>query len=87
MYALNLSTDNRCLSASPVNLAPVGAVFVAALPEGDLYEYRYENGVYIHDPLPAAEPSDPYETIPAAELAELQAKAAAYDILTEGVTT
>lgn len=86
MYALNLGPDGRCLSAAPANLAPIGAVLGPYLPEGNLYEYRYENGAYIHDPLPKPEVVE-MVTISADEFAVLQEKAAAHDILTEGVTS
>lgn len=83
MYALNLAQDGRCLSATTVNFAQVGATFVQSLPDGNLYDYRYVDGKYVYDPLPKPEPVGTVE-IPVAELAELQDKAAAYDILTEG---
>lgn len=55
-YALNLAEDGRVLSACVV--LPDGNYedmpIVDAFPEGDLYEYRYEAEVFIHDPLPAA---------------------------------
>lgn len=86
MYALNLGIDGRCLSAAPLSMAPVGATFVQNLPEGDLYEYRYENGAYFHDPLPEPETVD-MVTISADELAVLQEKAAAHDILMEGAAS
>lgn len=83
MYALNLGLDGRCLSATPANYAPEGATFAQSLPEGDLHEYRYVNGAYIHDPLPK-EAETVMTTISADELAVLQEKSAAYDILTKG---
>ena len=53
MYALNISEiDGRILSATFKQYAPVDAICVDALPEGDIHEYRYENGQFIHDPLP-----------------------------------
>ena len=83
MYALNLAPDGRCLSATTIDFAQPGTTYVAFLPDGNLYEYRYVEGRYVHDPLPKPEPVGTVE-IPVAELAELQDKAAAYDILTEG---
>lgn len=59
MYALNLAPDGRCLSACPAKYAPVGAVTVQALPEGNLYEYRYADGAYIHEPLTDTEGETP----------------------------
>lgn len=85
MYALNIAPDGRCLSAAPANMAPIGATMVPYLPEGNLYDYLYVNGNYIYDPLPKPE-VEVTVVVTESELAELQAKAAAYDILTEGVT-
>lgn len=51
-YALNLADDGRILSATYEKYAPAGAVLVDALPEGDISDYRYVSGAYIHDPLP-----------------------------------
>lgn len=83
MYALNLASDGRILSATTANHAPAGAVFVSFLPDGDISEYRYSGGEYIHDPLPKEEEAV-MTTISADELAVLQEKSAAYDILTKG---
>ena len=56
-YALNLANDNRILSAWDILPEGVydGMPIVEELPEGDIYEYRYENGEYIHDKLPEPE--------------------------------
>ena len=57
MIALNLSQDNRILSACKV--LPVGIYtgmpIVETLPAGNLYEYLYINNKFIHDPLPQIE--------------------------------
>lgn len=58
MYALNLDAETcRILSACVV--LPTGYYegmpIVDTFPDGDLYEYRYVNGEYVHDPLPAPE--------------------------------
>lgn len=55
MYALNLGADGRVLSATLPEYAPHGTM-VEALPEGDISEYRYVDGEYVHDPLPVEEP-------------------------------
>ena len=55
-YALNLSADGRILSATFAKYAPAGAVLVDELPEGNIADYRYENGAYVYDPLPVVEP-------------------------------
>lgn len=55
-FALNLGEDNRVLSASFVSeYTPTDAVFVDELPEGNICDYRYIDGEYIHDPLPKPE--------------------------------
>ena len=56
-YALNLANDHRILSAWDILPEGIydGMPIVDVLPEGDIYEYRYENGEYIHDPLPEPE--------------------------------
>lgn len=60
-YALNLAEDSRILSACVV--LPKGNYdgmpLVNVLPEGNIYEYRYVNGEYIHDPLPEPEKPEP----------------------------
>lgn len=55
MYALNLAEDGRVLSATFPQYAPEDAVIVELLPEGDIYEYRYVDGSFVHDPLPVPE--------------------------------
>ena len=52
-YALNLAEDGRILSATYKEFAPADAVLVDALPEGNIADYRYVSGEYIHDPIPA----------------------------------
>lgn len=54
-YALNLADDGRILSVTYEEYAPVDAVLVDSLPEGDVTDYRYVNGEFIHDPLPVEE--------------------------------
>lgn len=57
-YALNLDkTTGRILSACNVlscgNYSGMPIVF--KLPDGNVIDYRYVNGEYVHDPLPIAE--------------------------------
>ena len=54
-YALNLAENHRILSATYEKYAPAGAVLVDELPDGNIADYRYENGVYVYDPLPVPE--------------------------------
>ena len=58
-YALNLDENGRVLSATFEKYAVENMPLVDTLPEGDIYEYRYQNGEYIHDPLP--KPEEPTE--------------------------
>lgn len=64
MYVLNLDEDRRILSAwDKLTGADYGdRPIVDALPDGNLYDYRYEDGEYIHDPLPAPEQHDQQPT-------------------------
>jgi hypothetical protein len=54
MIALNLSNDNRILSAWRVlpNGNYEGMTIVDTLPDGNLPDYRYVDGEFVHDPLP-----------------------------------
>jgi hypothetical protein len=54
-YALNLAEDGRILSATYEKFAPKDAVLVEALPDGNLYEYRYVEGEFVFDPIPVVE--------------------------------
>lgn len=62
MYALKLADDGRILHVTHesfvVNVETEkgvvdildGYIIVSNIPEGDVYEYRYENGNFVHDP-------------------------------------
>lgn len=50
-YALNLADDNRILSATFEQYAPIGATLVDALPNGIITDYLYQDNQYIYDPL------------------------------------
>ena len=72
MYALNLGEDTRVLS---VCLCTDGQTYdnvVESFPDGDVSDYRYENGEFIHDPLPKPDP-DPTGLITYATYDELAA--------------
>lgn len=51
-YALNLAEDGRVLSVTYSKYAPEDAPRVDELPEGNIADYRYMDGEFIHDPLP-----------------------------------
>lgn len=55
-YALNLAEDGRILSATYPEFAPKDAVTVEVIPEGDISEYLYVDGQYVHAPIPVPEP-------------------------------
>lgn len=54
-FALHLAEDGRVLSVTYEAYAPVGAVIVDGVPQGDTSDYRYENGEFVYDPLPETE--------------------------------
>ena len=54
-YALNLNEDGRILSATFEKYATENMPLVDTLPDGDISEYIYNNGKYIHDPIPVPE--------------------------------
>jgi hypothetical protein len=54
-YALNLAEDGRILSVTYEKYAPKNSVLVAELPDGNVADYRYVNGKFVHDPLPIVE--------------------------------
>lgn len=54
-FALNLAEDGRVLSATYPKYAPADAVIVEALPDGDISEYIYRNGEFIHEPYEQTE--------------------------------
>jgi hypothetical protein len=63
-YALNLDADGRILSATYEAYAVAGMPVVSTLPDGDITDYKYIDGSYVHDPLPKP---DPQPTEPTAE--------------------
>ena len=52
-YALNLSDDNRILSATFEQFAAPEQPLVDELPDGNLNDYLYVDGSYVYDPIPA----------------------------------
>ena len=50
-YSLKLSEDNRVLSVTYERFAVHDSVIVEELPDGDIYDYRYENGSFVYDPI------------------------------------
>lgn len=63
MFALNLNSDNRILSACVVlPSTPAALPRVDALPVGDVSDYLYKDGAYVYDPLPKPDPPTPEPT-------------------------
>ena len=63
MYALNLDTDSRILSACvALPSTPDTMPRVDSLPNGDVTDYLYKGGKYVYDPLPTPEPPEPEPT-------------------------
>ena len=62
IYALNTGDDGRILSVTYDRFAPPNQPRVETLPDGDVSEYRYVDGEFIHDPLPIPEPPEPQPT-------------------------
>lgn len=56
MYALNLEENGRILSVCNCLEGQIYEYVVDSFPDGDVTEYRYVNGEFIHDPLPKPQP-------------------------------
>nr|DAM68341.1 MAG TPA: hypothetical protein [Caudoviricetes sp.] len=70
MYALNLDTDGRILSATKDQYGAEGQPRVDHLPDDDISNYKYMDGEFVYDPLPKPpEPESPAEPVPYDELA------------------
>lgn len=85
-YALNLDENKRILSACVVlpNSEYGNMPIVGTLPTGEtvaekeVSNWRYSDGVYVYDPLPELEPTEPQPT-PEERIAALEKKLAAYE--------
>ena len=63
MFALNLDTDDRILSACVVlPSTPDTMPRVNNLPDGDINDYLFVNGEYVYEPIPTPEPPEPEPT-------------------------
>ena len=56
MYSLNLSEDNRILSACVCLDGFEYKNVVDTLPDGEMSDYKYIDSEYVYDPLPEPEP-------------------------------
>lgn len=54
-YGLILNEDNRIIDAPAQRYAPVDAIIVDTLPEGNIIDYQYINGEFIYNPFPKEE--------------------------------
>ena len=59
MYALNLEENGRILSVCNCLEGQIYEYVVDSFPDGDVTEYRYVDGKFIHDPLPEPQPAEP----------------------------
>ncbi len=55
-YTLNCDADGRILSATFEKYATEGQTVVDSLPDGNISDYRYIDGQFVHEPLPKSEP-------------------------------
>ena len=55
MYGIVLKDDSRIGAVYMPDFIPEDAIRVESLPEGDMHDYVYVDGEYIHDPLPKPE--------------------------------
>lgn len=82
-YVLNLGDDGRVLSASFVSeYTPNDAVIVDELPNGNISDYLYIGGKYVHEPLPKPEVEEQptaEERLEALEMAMLEIMGVAID--------
>lgn len=58
MYALKLDENARVIFATWPKFAKDGDVLVEEIPEGNIADYRYENGEFVYDPLPETPPEE-----------------------------
>lgn len=84
MYALKLDKDNRILSVTFDRFAPEDQIRVETLPEGNVTDYKYENGVFVYDPLPVEDPEPTLEDRVAQTEADIAFLAMMADIDMEG---
>lgn len=63
MYSLNLAEDCRILSACVCLEGLEYSNIVDTLPDGDITEYKYIKGEFVHDPEPHPDPPQPQPTL------------------------
>lgn len=75
MYGIILKENNRIGSVYTEKFIPDGAIRVETIPKDDLWDYVYQDGEFIYDPLPVPEPQPTQEE----RIAALEAQLAAYE--------
>lgn len=58
-YSLNLGENGRILSVCPCLEGQTYENIVDSFPDGDVTDYRYVDGEFIHDPEPKPKPPEP----------------------------
>ena len=72
-YSLNLGENGRVLSVCVCIEGQTYENIVDSFPDGDVSEYRYVDGEFIHDPEPKPDPEEPTEPVEYATYDELAA--------------
>lgn len=54
-YSLKLNDEKRIMFVTDDKYASEDMVNVESFPEGDVYEYQYIDGEFVHNPLPKPE--------------------------------
>lgn len=80
-YALNLGENGRVLSVCVCIEGQTYENIVDSFPDGDVSEYRYMDGEFIHDPDPKPEPTAQEPT----QLDELEAQVVYTAMMTDTV--
>lgn len=62
LYALNLAEDGRVLSITLDQYGADGQPRVTGFPDDDVSNYRFVDGEFVYDPLPAPPEPEPTET-------------------------
>ena len=61
-FALNIAEDGRVLSVTYPEYAPKDALQVDEIPEGNVSDYIYKDGEFVHEPLPKNEQQEEQPT-------------------------
>ena len=72
-FSLNLGENGRIMSVCTCLNGMTYDNVVDSFPDGDVTEYRYVDGEFIHDPEPKPNPEEPTEPVEYATYEELAA--------------